>query len=224
MIEALEMLEIANWSRDLSQAEFDRARAGITTRDYAKGSTISEIGLPSKVWLGVVEGLVKIRTLSSDGREASFAGMHAGGWFGEGSVLKGENRRYEIIALRQTRLALMDRETFMWLFDNSLAFNRFLVHQLNERLGQFIAQVEYDRLLSATMRVARTLSLLLNPTLYPNAGNSLKINQEEIGLLAGVTRPVANQALRTLEARGIIELSYAGITINDADALRNVMD
>jgi CRP/FNR family transcriptional regulator, cyclic AMP receptor protein len=43
-----------------------------------------------------------------------------------------------VVALRDARLALMDRSTFLWLFENSVGFNRFLVGQLNERFGQFI--------------------------------------------------------------------------------------
>ena len=37
------------------------------------------------------------------------AGLTAGAWFGEGSMLKSELRRYDVVALRDTRLALMDR-------------------------------------------------------------------------------------------------------------------
>jgi hypothetical protein len=42
--------------------------------------------------------------------------------------------------------------------------------QLNERLGQFIAMVEYDRLLAPDARVARCIAQLYNPLLYPGLG------------------------------------------------------
>ncbi len=35
-----------------------------------------------------------------------------GGWLGEGSVLKGELRPYGVVALRDTRIALMPSQTF----------------------------------------------------------------------------------------------------------------
>ena len=98
----------------------------------------------------------------------SFAGLTAGAWFGEGTVLKNEPRRYDMVALRDSRLALMDRATFFWLYENSVAFNRFLVAQLNERLGQFIGLVEYGRTLDATARLARSIASLFNPMLYPD--------------------------------------------------------
>ena len=75
---------------------------------------------------------------------------------------------------------LMDRATFFWLYENSMAFNRFLVAQLNERLGQFIGLVEYGRTLDATGWLARSIAALFNPLLYPDPTRHLAITQEEI--------------------------------------------
>ena len=38
--------------------------------------------------------------VSADGKSMSFIGVGTGGWFGEGSLLKDEPRRYDIVALR----------------------------------------------------------------------------------------------------------------------------
>ena len=46
-------------------------------------------------------------------------------------------------------------DTFHALLDTSLTFNRFVLRQPNERLGQFIAAVEIDRLEDTDSRVAR---------------------------------------------------------------------
>ena len=116
-------------------------------------------------------------------------------------------------------MALMDRATFLWLFENSVAFNRFLISQFNERLGQFIALVEYDRMLDAPARVARNIAWLFNPTLYHDHERHLEISQEEIGLLSGVSRPVANKSLKMLEDRGLLRLERGGISVLNLAAL-----
>ena len=149
----------------------------------------------------------------------TLAGIRAGGWFGEGTVLKNEPRHYDLVALRDTRLALMERATFLWLFENSVAFNRFLVRQLNERLGQFIALAEYDRMLDATGRLARNIAWLFNPVLYPNLGTQLEISQEEIGLLCGLSRQAANKSLQILEGKGLLRVEHGGITVLDLERL-----
>jgi len=150
----------------------------------------------------------------------TFTGMLAGGWFGEGSLLKNEPRKYDVIALRDSRLLFMPRATFNWLLDNSIGFNRFLLLQLNERLGLFISLVEYDRMLDIDTRVARCLAALFNPYLNPGIGPQLQISQEEIGYLSGTSRQRANQALQVLEKEGVLKLDYGGITILDLDGLR----
>ena len=109
---------------------------------------------------------------------------------------------YDVVAIRDSRVAYMPRASFMRLLDRSIAFNRFLLGQLNERLGQFIAIVEHDRLLEPDARVARALAQLFNPLLYPGTAAQLQLSQEEIGLLSGVSRQRANQALRVLEKPG----------------------
>ena len=125
------------------------------------------------------------------------------------------------VALRETRLAIMDRATFLWLFENSVAFNRFLVAQLNERVGHFMGLLEYGRMLDATGRVARCIASLFNPILYPDKTRHLEITQEEVGALSGMSRQNANQCLKRLEKEGMLRLDYGGLTILDLEGLRH---
>jgi len=178
-------------------------------------------GRAVEAWIGVIDGLVKMANVSADGKPTSFVGVGSGGWFGEGSLLKDEPRRYDIVALRESSIAYMPRSTFMWLLDTSMPFNRYLITQLNERLGQFIGMVEHDRLLGPEARLARCLASMFNPHLYPGIGPALPISQEEIAQLAGLSRQRANQALQRLEQAGLLHIDYGGITVTDLDGLRN---
>jgi CRP/FNR family transcriptional regulator, cyclic AMP receptor protein len=219
MIAAEQLRRIAFWSLDLRESEFEHARRGIVEKSYAEGSYICHRRDRLESWTGVTAGLVKLSIVSRSGKAVTLAGIRAGGWFGEGTVLKNEPRHYDLVALRDTRMALMERATFLWLFENSVAFNRFLVRQLNERLGQFIALAEYDRILDATGRLARNIAWLFNPVLYPNLGTQLEISQEEIGLLCGLSRQAANKSLQVLEGKGLLRVEHGGITVLDLERL-----
>jgi CRP/FNR family cyclic AMP-dependent transcriptional regulator len=221
MIAADYLKRIAAWSRELNEREIEVARAGIVEKSYRANEHIFMRGDAFDYWTGIVTGLARMSTVSSGGKAATFAGLTAGAWFGEGSVLKSEPRRYDVVALRDTRLALMDRNTFFWLFENSVAFNRFLVRQLNERLGQFIGALEHGRTLDATGRVARSIASLFNPILYPDMTRHLEITQEEIGALSGISRQNANQCLKRLEKEGLLRLEYGGVTIIELERLRH---
>jgi len=224
MITAERLREIAFWSAELTDEEIERARRGITEKAFAKGAYICHKGDKLDPWLGVISGLVRLGTVSQKGKTVTLAGMRAGIWFGEGSVLKREPRQYDLVALRDVRLAMMPSATFFWLFENSAGFNRFLVKQFNERIGQFIALVEFDRSLDATGKVARNIAWLCNPVLVPKADNHLDITQEEIGLISGVSRQAVNGALQLLEQKKLLRAGHGGITILDLEALSRYED
>lgn len=219
MITRERLESIAFWAGSLGEEESERARRGMIEKDFPAGSYICHRGDRLDHWTGVVAGLVKISSISPAGKQMTFAGIGSGGWFGEGSVIKDEPRKYDLVALRDTRMALMSRATFMWLFENSAGFNRFLVHQLNERMGQFIAMIENDRSLDHTARVARNLAWLFNPVLYPHTGRHIEITQEELALLAGVSRQLANKALQTLEEAQLVRVERGGVTVLDLSSL-----
>lgn len=208
------------WAVDLSPEQRERVKRVTTVREYSQGDYVCHKGDLAEHWLGVVEGIIKITTVSPSGKSVTFTGVPTGGWFGEGAVLKSEIRKYDVMALRRSRIAFIPRDTFQWLLDTSLPFTRFLLMQFNERLGQFIAAVEYERLLDIDSRVARAVSSLFNEHLYPGLGNTLEISQEEIGLLAGISRQRANQALKVLEQQGLVRVDYGVIEVLDLEGLR----
>lgn len=203
------------WAAALPEDEFERVRRAIVERTFSKGAYICHRDDRLDYWTGVVSGLIKISTVSVSGKAMTFAGVAPGGWFGEGSILKDEPRKYDLVALRDTRLAMLPKSTFFWLYENSVAFNRFLVRQLNERMGQFIATVEQDRILNPVARVARNIAWLLNPVLYPGAGKAIAISQEELALLAGLSRATVNKALQQLEAEGVVRVEQGLIVADD---------
>lgn len=215
-----EMLAASMWSRSLTPEQMQRVESEMIERCVPAGGFACRKGEEVEHWIGVIDGLVKMASLSAEGKPMSFTGVPSGGWFGEGSLLKDEPRRYDIIALRDSQIAYMPRATFMWLLDSSIEFNRFLLVQLNERLGQFIAMVEHDRLLGPDARVARCLATMFNPYLYPGNGPLLQISQEELGYLAGLSRQRVNQSLKLLENARLLRIEYGGITVLDLEGLK----
>ena len=126
--------------------------------------------------------------VSPEGKATTFIGVPSGGWFGEGTLLKNEPWPYDAVALRSSVVANVPRRTFFTLLERSVGFNRFLIVQLNERLGQFVAMVEHGRFLGPDARLAAELAALFNPVLYPGTQLTLLISQEELGQFVGLSR------------------------------------
>ena len=215
-----ELLRASLWTRTLSAEQIARVERETQVRDLPVGVPVCRKGEPVEHWIGLIDGLVKMTSVTPEGKTTTFTGVTSGGWFGEGSLLKDPVRKYDVVTLRESRVAYMPRSTFEWLLDTDLGFNRFLLMQLNERLGQFIAMVEYERLLQPDARVARSLAGLFNPLLYPDQATDVQLSQEELGYLCGVSRQRVNQALQVLEKAGLVKVDYGRIRILDLDGLR----
>ncbi|MFM6985018.1 MAG: Crp/Fnr family transcriptional regulator [Hydrogenophaga sp.] len=215
-----ELTEIP-WVRSLGEVERARALDALVVTQVEVGESICRIGRPVTYWFGLLDGLLKMGNDDSLGPVITFTGIAPGGWFGEGTALKREVYRYNVQALRKSRVAGLPVDTFQWLLDHSIGFNRFVMNQLNERLGQFIAAREIDRIASPDLRVARNLAALFHPLLSPNVGGILRITQQELAYLVGLSRQRVNEALTTLAARGWIRVEYGGLRVLDLQALRS---
>ncbi len=214
--------ELANipWLSTLDAGERKVAVANLKVVRIATGELLCRVGRPATYWFGVIDGLLKMSNDSVLGVPITFTGVPPGGWFGEGTVIKREAYRYNMQALRKSMVAGLGVDTFHWLLERSIPFNRFITQQLNERLGQFIAAREIDRMSDADARVARSLAALFHPVLYPGVGTLLRITQQELGYLVGLSRQRVNEALNALQEHGLISIEYGGVRVLDLEGLR----
>jgi CRP-like cAMP-binding protein len=209
------------WLRVLSADEKAWASSHIVVGDALTGDRVCRIGKAPTYWFGVVQGLLKMSADNAQGDSFTYAGLSAGGWFGEGTVIKREPYRYNVQALRPSVVAGLPIDSFHRLLEQSIGFNRFVMNQLNERLGQFIAAREIDRMTNPDIRVARSLAALFNPVLFPGVGEVLQITQQELAYLVGLSRQRVNVALQRLVTQGWIKLAYGGVRVLNLNALRS---
>lgn len=207
------------WLPHLKPDERAYATRHLRVSEALAGELICRMGHPVTYWVGVIDGLVKMNIDTADGHTITLLGLTAGGWFGEGTAIKREVYRYNAQTLRKSRVAGLPVDTFHWLLDHSIGFNRFVMNQLNQRLGQFVSALEAGRL-RPEQRVARSLSELINPALCPGAGSVLNITQQELAYLVGLSRQRVNEALTVLSQRQLVQVIYGGLRVLDPQGLR----
>ena len=215
-----EFIERAPWRACLTPVEIESVREQCSMRRFTAGSTVCLRGSPAMHWMGVMRGMLKVDTVTSDGRSTTFAGVPSGAWFGEGAALKGEFRPYAVVAIRDSDVAFMPRDTFISLIDQSRVFSRWVIDQLNARLGHYVALVESFRLHDVTARVAYCLSELFNPQLHPDTDRKLVISQEEVARLCGLSRQNVNRELQRLQKAGLLRIQYGVIEVTNLEALQ----
>ena len=209
------------WLALLDADDRRAAQAALQVGEAEPGDRVCRHGAPSNYWFGVVDGLLKMSNVGAGGQQITYTGLPPGAWFGEGTLLKREVYRYNIEALRKSTVAGLPTEVFWRLLERSIPFNRFVMDQLNERLGQFIAAREIDRTNQPDARVARSLASLFHPVLYPGVGQLLRITQQELAWLVGLSRQRVNQALIALQDAGLIRIEYGGVRVIDLAGLRS---
>ncbi|CAM2187521.1 Crp/Fnr family transcriptional regulator [Paraburkholderia sacchari] len=215
-----ELLQTTSWFPKLPAPLREAVSNGVRPIVVEAGGYVCRRGDVSQCWFGVIDGLVKVCNTSIDGRLMTFAGLPPGAWFGEGTVLKAERWHYDAIALRTSRVACLPAALFFRMLDESIAFTRFMLEHVNERLGQLMATVQSDRLTVPALRVANCLLAMFNSQLYPLGDAEIQLTQEEIGYLSGVTRQKVNIAVRQMEALGLLNISYGRVTVTDLNGLR----
>ena len=215
-----ELASISWWTL-LGPAEQALVAQHLHVAQAEPGERICRVGKPANYWFGVLDGLLKMSNDEANGAPAvTFTGVPPGAWFGEGTLLKREAYRYNIQALRRSKVAGLPLAQFEALLSQSIAFNRFVLNQLNERLSQFIAARETDRATDPDLRVARNLAALFHPTLYPGVGSLLRITQQELAYLVGLSRQRTNLALQRLQDAELIRVEYGGVRVLELNGLR----
>lgn len=180
------------WLQRLLPAERERAAEDLQIADAVPGDYICRTGRPVTYWFGAIDGLLKMSADNAEGQTMTFTGIPPGGWFGEGTALKREAYRYNIQPLRKSLVAGLHVDTFHWLLDHSIGFNRFVMNQLNERLAQFIAAREIDRMSNPTFAWHvrwRHCSTRCSPRPERMV---LRITQQELAYLVGLSRQRVN--------------------------------
>lgn len=202
------------WFTELEPEDQERLKNQCELIEVSKGECILSEGRRVDGWYAVLHGMVKLESAGDDNKVSTFLGVPQGEWFGEGSALKGELRRYSVFALRHSTLLKMPMREFVRLRKVSLTFNHYLVDHLNRRLGQAMSIIEAQRIGSPQQRVA----MYLGSAFWGNTRH-LSLTQEELGHLSGLSRQTVNKVLQVMQEQGWVSLEFAQIRVHNPQAL-----
>lgn len=220
MLDVRAYLEATSLGRLLAPTELRDLQALAVERHFARGAHLATAGAAAFHWFGVIEGLVSLSVSHADGEQTMLSAVGDGGWFGEGTLLKGQAWQFDAVALRDTRAVLIPAAQFQRLRDSSLGFNHFVQDLLNTRLGALIGSAICARHAPIESRVARAVVDLIQ---HSQSGETiLCLSQAEIAMLAGTSRQRANMALKRLSEWGLVDVVREGLLVHDIQRLRAV--
>jgi CRP/FNR family transcriptional regulator, cyclic AMP receptor protein len=209
--------------RELRPDLLDRVLRLSRAQHYQRGAMIFQVGDDGIALYGVAEGLVRIWTPGSDGRELTIVLMEAGDIFGEIALLDGLSRTANATAIEDTILIAIDRPLFLDLLEREPLLGRHIIELLCERLRASTDRFTEDAFLSLRARLAKRLVALMigHGHQCPEGMRiDLKLSQTDLANMLGVTREAVNKQLSLWTHKGVIQHARGYVVICDSEALK----
>lgn len=171
----------------------------------------------------VTAGGLRIGALQVDGSESLLAYVEPYQWFGEISMIDGAPRTHDAVADGDTTVLVVPRKALHdWLREHPVYW-RDLARLACAKLRTSFEVLEDIAHLPLEARLAKRLWLLAHGWgARGEARRVIRLPQEQLALMLGVSRQSANKALRGLEAQGLVVLRYGEIELLDLAALPKI--
>ena len=173
----------------------------------------------------ILSGGVKVSNLSADGKEIIFDLLSEGDLFGELSLLDGRPRTATVATLVPSVLVVLERSFFLPFLESNPITAIRLLHLLARRLRAADAFLEGVLFLDSETRLAKRV-MALKDIYGKMVGNTvqieLKVSQQDIANLVGITRERVNKHLKKWEREKIISLQQGRLTIQNLPRLQEL--
>ena len=171
----------------------------------------------------ILEGRVKISRISEEGREVILSILSEGDFFGEMSILDGQNRSANVVTLDDSKIMIVRREEFLQMLHDypQIAIN--LLKELAHRLRRSDAQIKSLSLQNATGKVASTLLRIADDSGKIHLGQ-VEIPrlppQQDLANMAGTSRETISRVLKSLSEKGYLRKEGNKLIILDYESFR----
>lgn len=197
------------------------ANLAVTVR-YAAGAVVFfQHDLPDALY-AILEGTVRIRTLSEEGQELVLNHLDVGEVFGEIALLDGLPRTADVVAETDAVLVRVPRPAFLALLRREPGIAVQLIEVLCARVRYTSTRVEEQHFLGADVRLARRLLAMSKSNGREVREGTLidqHLPQAALAAMIGVTRQTANGHLQELQALSLILVRRARVIVVDARGL-----
>ena len=217
-MEKIELLQSVSIFWDLNEDELGHIADKMVAKHFENGNYIFLEDSEGEECFFVLEGSVKVTRLSKDGREVILAMLNEGEFFGEMSLLDGESRSANVIALEKTKVLTLDRNDFISVVNDYPQIAVQLLKELARRLRKSDRQIASLSLSDAEKRIALCIIRFADEQgVIQNGKVSIPKTpiQQDIANMAGTSRETVSRALGLLEKEDLIERNGRELIILD---------
>ena len=213
--------------RHLPAADVERLAGYTRVRNFGANQTVFLKGDPATGMMVVIEGRVRIASISPEGKEVVLNIINPGEVFGEIALIDGVERTAAATAMEETALLVMERRDFLPYLERNPELCLDLLKVMCRRIRVTSEQVEDFSFLDLKRRLAKRLVYLAaqqDEAPRPGAKAGIHFTQQELGAMTGTSRETVNKQLRAWEEEGLIHLHRGSISVVDRKGLERVID
>jgi CRP/FNR family cyclic AMP-dependent transcriptional regulator len=182
-------------------------------------------GDPPNGVFALISGEIRVIQTTAGGRSALLMIASPGAWFGEAAMIDGQPRSSDAVAVGRASVLQLSPSVFRRLTaDDSAryaAFARLVCEQYRRAMDYIVTTSN----LPLPVRLAQRLVGLAHGHGLASGRHTaidLHLSQESLAQMVGVSRQTLNRGLKALEAKGVIAVGYASLTLIDGPALERI--
>lgn len=184
--------------------------------EFTKSKLIVSENSPGDSLYLITEGSVKVNLISPDGKEIILTTLQSGDFFGEMSLLDGEPRSANVIAIAKTKTLILDRDAFLTkiivnkdVAAATLAVLSKRLREANEKIANLISMDVFDRLALHFQKqaLAKGRELLDGSTVFE------RLPQGDIASIIGSSRETVTRMIKEMVDLGFLISSGKSIIL-----------
>jgi CRP/FNR family cyclic AMP-dependent transcriptional regulator len=217
-----QLLENVPFLAALDPADREALAGYMRPRQFRRGDIIFHKDDPGHALFIVEEGSVRIYLPGLQGADLTLALLGRGDFFGDLSLLDGAPRSATAAAAADSALLVLDRSDFVRLVSSRPTATLAVLAVVARRLRETDEMASDLAFMNAGGRLAKKLlELAASPGMQRADGILLdvRLTQEEIANMIGVTRESVNRNLARLRRAGLVRTEGRRLLIRDPEGL-----
>lgn len=211
--------------QELSDKDLDILTQRLVPRTYVKDAIIVSQEEEGDALYVIKTGKVKVTLYGDSGREVILTIFKPGDYFGEMSLIDGDPRSANVIAIDEAELLMLSRQAFLKQIEESPRLAMAVMTELCRRLRRADASIGSLALLDVFGRLAHVLiDLGKREGIAAATGIQIKERptQQDLANMVGTTRETVSRALSEFQRRGWVEMRGRSLFLHPTFSLDDV--
>lgn len=208
---------------ELDEGELHQLASVVREQHYRKHTTIVHVDDPGSSLYILKSGLVKITIEDQHGDEMILRILYPTDFFGEMSLLDGMPRSATVTAQEPSEVLTIAREHFLNIIEQSPKILLKMTAVLSKRLrkaNELIHSLAFFDVYGKVARLLLNLAAERGRVTEQGTVIDMRLTQQELAELAGMTRETMARTLREFQQAGCIRVESGIISILELDMLR----